>query len=322
MIRRPIALLAITTVLVAMSLARSGRADEPAAAPTATSSMEEEARARVKRGLELYDEGDYKLALIELERAYEILPSYKILYNLAQIHAQLGQYAKAHDALTRYLAEGGTEIPPERRAEVEADLASFVKRIASITIETNVAGAEIMIDDRPVGTAPLAKLHVDAGSVRVAASKPGYVTVTRVITLAGGDETSVRLDLTSAFVVAPPPAPPAADDKTSPLVVGAWIGTGVLVAGAIGTGIATIATNSHFDSMREAPIAGSAAQAKQDIERQGNLVDALALTTDVLIVTSIVAGGVSLYLTLTANSPSSKSAKTTATSWSRAGFAF
>lgn len=97
----------------------------------ARADAEDDARARVKRGLELYDEGDFRLALVELERAYEIAPSYKLLYNIGQIHMQLGEYARAQRAFRRYLDEGGAEITPERRTEVEKDLATVNGRIAS-----------------------------------------------------------------------------------------------------------------------------------------------------------------------------------------------
>jgi hypothetical protein len=248
----------------------------------------DEARARVQRGLELYDDGQLRLALIELERANQLLPSYKIFYNIGQIHFQLGQFARAHAAFTRYLADGGGEIPEERHAEVEADLSTLAKRIATVTVATNPPGTEVTFDDLP---APIGRARVDAGQLRIHATKPGFVAQTRVVTLAGGDELTVRFDL---IEIAERPA----SEGLPPVALGGWIVTGVLAAGAIGTAIATAATSSRFDTMRSAPIAGSAAQARADLDRQGDLVDALALTTDVLIVSTIVAGGVSLWLTL------------------------
>ena len=99
--------LALTTLLaLTLATARVRADDDVPAAPPATEEpahdpVSDEARARIRRGLELYDEGDFRLALIELERAYQILPSYKILYNLGQVHFQLGEHARAHAALTR-----------------------------------------------------------------------------------------------------------------------------------------------------------------------------------------------------------------------------
>ncbi len=259
----------------------------------AASADDEEARAHFKRGVELYDEGDYKLALVELERAYEIIPSYKVLYNIGQVHYQLGEYARAHRALRRYLDEGGAEVPAERREEVEKDLATLATRIATITVEVNVPDAEVVINDQPSGRAPVARTLVEAGSVRVQVSKPGYEPKTEVMRLAGGDERVVRIELAKVqreVIVQSEGVPTAA-------VIG-WIATGVLAAGAVGTGIAATSAQNKFDAMRTSPISGSPEQARADLDRQGNLADGLALVTDVLVGTAIVAGGVSLWLTL------------------------
>lgn len=264
--------------------------------PSATTpdAIADQARARVRRGLELYDAGEYRLALSEFERAHAIVPSFKILFNIGQVHYQLGQYARAHAALRRYLDEGGSEVPPSRRAEVETDLAELTRRVAAVTVETSPPGAEVSFDEMPIGLAPTRRIFVDAGALRVRASKVGYAAQTRVVSLAGGDEVALQLELAKLPVDSPPPS----SDGLPALTVGAWIVTGALAAGAIGTGIGASAAASRFETMRDAPIQGSAAQAKADLDRQGDLADALAITTDVLIVSSIVAGGVSLWLTL------------------------
>lgn len=263
-------------------------------ASTASADAEDEARARVKRGLELYDEGEYRLALAELERAYEIVPSYKLLYNVGQIHIQLGEYARAQRALRRYLDDGKDEITPERRAEVEKDLAMLAARVAVVTVEVNVPDAEVYVNDRPAGRGAVAKAPVDAGSVRIVVTRPGYESQTRAMSVAGGDETVVRVELApvkrEVIVV---------DESGVPTVaVVGWIVTGVLAAGAVGTGIGANAAYSKFEDQRASPISGSAEQAAVDLDKQGNLADALALTTDILIGSAIVAGGISLWLTI------------------------
>ena len=137
--QRICAVLVATTATLASAIAHAD--DAPSAAPAAAaepSPQEQEARTRVQRGLALFDEGEYRVALVELERAYEILPSYKILYNIGQIHVQLGEYARALTTLRRYLDEGGTEIAKERRDEVEKDIAGLWTRVAKLSITINV----------------------------------------------------------------------------------------------------------------------------------------------------------------------------------------
>ena len=79
----------------------------PAAAQT------DEARTQFEQGIALYDEGKYDQAAIAFQRAFELKPSYKILYNIAQAQNQLGHYAAALEAFARYLAEGGDAVPDE-----------------------------------------------------------------------------------------------------------------------------------------------------------------------------------------------------------------
>ena len=48
-----------------------------------TASAIAEAQARFRRALELHDEGNLDGSRMELRRAYEIAPNYKVLFNLA-----------------------------------------------------------------------------------------------------------------------------------------------------------------------------------------------------------------------------------------------
>ncbi|MBX3188497.1 MAG: PEGA domain-containing protein [Labilithrix sp.] len=290
-------------VISGLALARPAMAQEepapPIEAPPAAPEAEpvdpktEEMRAHHRRGLELFDEGDFRLALIEFERAYAIGGSARILFNIGQVHYQLNNYAKARLALERYLAEGGDAITPKRRADVERDLAALRQRTATLSVRVNVDGAEIAINDATMGKAPLERALVDAGTLRVQITRAGYATRVTEITLAGGDQQVVTIDLTETrpdVVVTHTGLPAEA--------ITGWIVTGVLLAGTVGTGIAAISASSTYDTKRTTPIAGSPQEAQADLSRQRNLVGALAVTTDVLAISTIVAAGVSLYFTL------------------------
>src|SRR6187549_4072881 len=76
----------------------------PAASPSAPVSAEvlKEAGERYARGLALYGDGEFLLALVEFERAYQLSNNYKVLYNIGQVRIQLGRYAKAKEALEDY----------------------------------------------------------------------------------------------------------------------------------------------------------------------------------------------------------------------------
>ena len=143
-----------------------------AVSTTAYAQKTDEARSRFGRGVELFKENDYRAALIEFKRAYELAPNYKVLYNLGQTSLELQDYASALKTFEQYLREGGKDVPSKRKAEVEAELGKLRTRVAKITVEVNVEGAEVSIDDIVVGRTPLTEpLTVSAGRRKISVSK-------------------------------------------------------------------------------------------------------------------------------------------------------
>src|SRR5690606_12331487 len=76
-------------------------------------------------------------------------------YNMGRIQRQQNNYAAAMRSFTRYLREGGDNIPAERRQEVEAELAILKPRVASVSVTVNIDGADVYADDVPVCTATI-----------------------------------------------------------------------------------------------------------------------------------------------------------------------
>src|SRR5262245_61950348 len=70
------------------SAAPAAPAPSSAAPAQPTPEILAEAKQRFDRGYELYEEGEYPLALIEFNRAYELVPNYKVLYNIGQVCIQ------------------------------------------------------------------------------------------------------------------------------------------------------------------------------------------------------------------------------------------
>jgi hypothetical protein len=191
------------------------------------------------------------------------------------------------------LSEGGDAIAAERRSDVERDIATLTGRTARLTVHVNVDGAEVAIDDVPLGQTPLENALVDAGTFRVKVARSGYASRVREVTLVGGDVQTINVEL-----VAMKPDVVVTNTGLPGPAIAAWIGAGVLAAGAIGTGIAANAANSAYDAKRGTPISGSPEQARAELERQRDLVSGLAVAADILAVTTIAAAGLALYFTL------------------------
>lgn len=88
------------------------------------------AAVRFQRAVELYREGSYEGALAEFSKAYQIKPSYLVLYNIAQTQYALHDFVGSYKSLMQYLAEGAGEIPADRRAQVDEMTVKLVEGLA------------------------------------------------------------------------------------------------------------------------------------------------------------------------------------------------
>jgi hypothetical protein len=209
----------VLVVTAAAGLAGAQLVEDPDAAPDDPAAEPEpdpatvEASNRFVRGVNYYGAGNFGAALAEFQRAYELTGSWEVLYNLGQVSQALGRLPEAARHFERYLADGGDGIRPQRRAEVEASLATLRADLGTIRVEVDVAGAEILVDDEIVGVTPLAEpLYVEPGPHEVRVRHPDHGTVTREVMLAGGVAETV------ALVLATPDAPPPPVGGAGPAV--------------------------------------------------------------------------------------------------------
>lgn len=280
--------------------AASGAAEAPPAeAPPAdgppTPEVTEEARRRFDRGVRLYAEGDYSLALIEFERAYELVANYRVLYNIGQVSIQLRQYARARQALEQYLSQGQGEIDEVRLAEVQADVEMLKSRTAKLSVTVNVAKARVFLDGRMLGVTPLPDaILVDAGGHSIEVERTGFRSTTKAVTMAGGDDLKVTLSLELI-------QPERTVEKTI-VVQGQesnstwkWVGwgtAGLFAAGAVTTGIFGLNAAADLEDLRN-----SAGASREALDSTQSRARRMFVASDILAVGALAAAGVSLYLT-------------------------
>jgi hypothetical protein len=289
-----------------------------------------EARERFQRGVALYREGSFDAALAEFRRAYEIAPNYRILYNLAQVQVERHDSVAALTLFEQYLLQGGTEIDAERRAQVERDMQSLRKRVADLTVESNVSGAQLTIDGVEAGTLPLvAPVQVNSGVRQLTLAKPGYQSVSRSVTIAGAQPLKLLLDLqpldnrTAAATVAPKAATTAAGaaattahspthpaQRSRGLSAPFWISaiaTGVCTGAAVTFGVISLNRNQKLDdALNQHPTD------PQAIDDARQSVKTSAMLTDVFTGAAIVGAVTTLYFALSSSSheaPPSKTAR-------------
>jgi tetratricopeptide (TPR) repeat protein len=284
----------VRCLLSSALLLAPGAAFAQAAPSPAPAQAADPGKSHFTNGVALYREGDFRGALIEFRRAYELTHNYRALYNIGQASFELQDYAEALRSFQKYLADGGAEIEADRRAQVEGDLKKLSARVARLAIKTNVPGASVLVDDVVVGHAPLAEpLVVSAGRRKITVQAPAMPPTTRMMDVAGGDAKTITIDVAQAFAAAEAPTPaPSGPSRT-----GLWISlgfTGALTAGAVTMGV--LALNAHADGEKKLATRGVAAS---DIESAGSKTRAFAATSDVLTATAGAMAIVSIVLAAT-----------------------
>ena len=290
---------------------------QPTVAQPAEDGDSARAAARFQQGVDLYREGSYEGALAEFRKAYQISPSYRVLYNIAQTQYALHDYVGAHRSLAQYTTEGLGDITPERRAQVDEMSARLAERIAHLRIATNVAGADIRVDDVSVGTTPLSvPIPVNVGTRKVSALKAGSPPAVRVLTVAGQENVKVDLQIEDPMVTPAAPASRAAHGAAT--AAGASLSTPLTVkapgSGPPGrTGLIVSLSTTAALAVGTGWFAYLALDAQKDLEHQvntypntrDNIEDARAKSkkygylTDAFGAATVVSGAVALYFALT-----------------------
>lgn len=254
----------------------------------------EEAKQKYHRGLQFYDDGAYDAARVQFERAYDLAPSYKILYNIGLVYKQLNEFVGSLNALEQYLAEGGAEVPDDKRQEVTKLIENLKGIVAFANVQVNVSGAEIAVDDKPVGKSPLSKpLQLNPGRRKITAKMEGRIPDAKVVEVTSGDTVPVSLKLEEARTTV---VKQGADVK--PVV--AWIITGAFAIGSGVTGFLTLNADNDLKDKKDqwggqdADTTAAFTRERDDAESKR---DTLALVTDILLIGTVISAGVATYFT-------------------------
>lgn len=255
------------------------------------------AKAAFDRGLNLYQEEDFSGAAKAFREAYDLKPSWKILFNIGQAEAAAKRYGLALEALQKYLVEGGDDVPTDRGQEVRSEVKRLLDLVGMLQIEA-AEGAEISVDTEFRGTAPLSGvIPVSAGvDHQVVTRFPGGETAERTVRVLSGQIQVVDLVSEEGDEPVAAPGVEGSADERSGLKVGGWvtasIGAAILVGGAVTGGIAM---------KKDGEIADNCPGGECDPKWQETLDarDALGVTTNVLLgvgAAAVAAGVVMLVI--------------------------
>lgn len=253
-------------------------------------------------GVDQFSSGDYTNAAKSFRAAYDAKPSWKILFNIGHSEAAAKQYDLALEAFEAYLAQGGDDIPVDRREEVLAEVTRLRQMVGSIEVKAP-ENAIIFIDEIERGTAPIVgKITVSAGiSHTIYAVLDGERISEKEFKIRSSD--AVTIDLRDAEDGAPTEPADASDAAlpSSPQtglpplaiagIVVSGVGAGALIA-AIVTGIQTKKLDNQLST--DCP-GGVCPDAFADDKEK---LDTLRKTTNILLISggAVAATGVTLLI--------------------------
>jgi tetratricopeptide (TPR) repeat protein len=222
----------------------------------------DQARIQFQLGIELYDQGRFEQAAIAFARAYELRPSYKILYNLAQVENDLGHYAAALSAYSRYLSEGRRDIEQSRREQIEGEIKRLGSLVGSISVECPIEKATVMLDGEVVGYTPLSDpLFVALGKHEVEITRKGARLYRQVLKVSGGQTVSVKVEVGNGLDEWDP-----AEGKKDLGPIPFWIAIGVTGAAGIATGAMELAVQGAIDDVESDPANRNAADRGKSLQ--------------------------------------------------------
>jgi hypothetical protein len=272
----------------------------PAGAYGQPENVAAEASRRFQRGVQLYNEGDFRGAVVEFRKAYTLLPRASALYNIGQTEFQLREYASALRTLERFLVETSPKSP--HHAEVRDSVEVLRDRVGHIDLTADQEGCEVTVDDQRVGLTPLTEpVLVSIGRRRVAVGCAGGARAAREVDVAARDTVRVALEVGRSA-----PAPvnlsaaraPAAQGPTRSWRPGAlsWTANAVLAAATATAYTAALLGSRQLQQLRNSyPVTLEQLEAKARLNRRW------AVAGDVLAITTLAAAGLTTYLSLGAS---------------------
>lgn len=233
------------------------------------------AKAMLNEGSALYQSGDYAGALEKFKEAHATYASPKIWFNIGQANRDLGRFDDAMAAFEQFI-HGASDASPDAIADARKATSELKRKLGQVRIECQSAGAEVNIDGKVVGQAPLFDpIWVMPGRHQITAFADGASPAVETVNIVAGTEILVDLKPNSqpAAVQAPALAPepvvrrPLKEDPyegfsvTQPRIhqqsdgwwLGrkwTWVAAGSTVVFAGTAAIAGVMMQSKFDDLR------------------------------------------------------------------------
>lgn len=198
-------------------------APPPAAAKADTGDADSPQRL-IRLGEVAFVQERFQDAILLYERAYEATQAHGLIFMMARCYEELGHVERAISLYQRFLA---TDPPVELRGKAETALRLLRQRLdrGTLVVQVSPFGADVYLDGRAVGQAPIGPLTVKPGRHEVRVEEPGRAPKRQVVKVPGGEQVTLAIALDAR------PAP-AAPSRVWPWTTGG-LGLALVAGGAV-----------------------------------------------------------------------------------------
>lgn len=262
----------------ALGLVGIPAAAEPRRDPAAAEALFQAAKADLRAG-------DWAAGCAKLEASQSLDPSVSTTLKLARCREHDGRLAEAYALYHQALRDNaGTAVPSRREAlqrHATKALEAIEPRVPRLVIEVDPAppGLSVLRDGVPIPVQAFGgRLPVDVGTHRLLASAPGHETFEAEVTLAEGEQRTLRITLQPVVTSAAHateqaseprgpavPASPANDGATMPRPsrgVSSRATPGVIGLGAVG--VVALAGAAYFGGQTLSKVHASGKHCSED----------------------------------------------------------
>ncbi|MGK3999241.1 hypothetical protein [Sorangium sp. So ce1024] len=177
-------------------------------------------RQHMENGIKLFQDRNYRAAIVEFEAAYREKPKASPLFNIALAEKALFNYPRAIAALERALAQHRDTMDEGDEKTARSAIEEMRALLAQVTIELSPQDATLIIDDEehPPSSSGTRVVELGPGVHRIGARADGHVSAEQSVTVVSGERGKrVKLSLAPERPAprpepqpfTPPPPPPA-----------------------------------------------------------------------------------------------------------------
>ncbi|MGE0323217.1 MAG: hypothetical protein AB7K71_06585 [Polyangiaceae bacterium] len=181
--RRKLVVLGLLVACMAPSVALAAPKDK-----SVSDSDRESSRVHFRKGIKLFQDGNFVGALAEFQASYKLKPAGSTLQNIALCQKQLFRYSEAADTLSDLLKLHGSELSEAETTAVRQTMEELEGLVGRVSISVVPSTAKVSVDGRIMSAEQLAEpIRLNVGEHRIRAEAPGYAPVDQTVRIASGD---------------------------------------------------------------------------------------------------------------------------------------